>query len=49
MGIPGTGKQVEVTGTATSHFKNGKIVEHLADWDAVDAVRMMQQLGVVKS
>lgn len=45
LGIPGTGKPVEITGTATSHFKNGKIVEHPADWEAL---RMMQQLGVVK-
>jgi steroid delta-isomerase-like uncharacterized protein len=39
MGVPGTGKQVEVTGTATTHFKNGKVAEHQADWDAL---RMMQ-------
>lgn len=46
LGIPATGKQVEVTGTATSHLEDGKIVDHVADWDAL---RMMQQLGAVKS
>jgi len=46
MGIPGTGKQVQIKGTATNHFNNGKIVEHLADWDALE---IMQQPGVVKS
>ena len=45
-GIAATGRQVEFTGTATYHFRNGRIVEHVADWDAL---RMMQQLGVVSS
>ncbi len=44
MGQPATGKGVSVTGTGISHFKDGKIVEHLTDWDALG---MMQQLGVV--
>lgn len=42
IGIQGTGKQVEVTGTATSHFREGKMSEHFADWDALG---MMQQIG----
>lgn len=46
FGIAATGKTVEVTGTATTHLKNGKVVEHLADWDAL---KLMQQLGAVKS
>ena len=46
FGIPATGKKVEITGTATTHLKNGKIVDHLADWDAL---ALMQQLGVVES
>ncbi len=46
FGAPGTGKQVAVTGTDTSHFTNGKIAEHMTDWDAL---LMLQQIGVVKS
>jgi steroid delta-isomerase-like uncharacterized protein len=44
-GIPATGRKVEVHGTAISHLKDGKIVEHTADWDAMG---MMQQLGVIE-
>jgi steroid delta-isomerase-like uncharacterized protein len=44
-GISGTGKKVEVTGTGTNHFEGGKIVEHLADWDAMG---MMQQVGAIE-
>jgi steroid delta-isomerase-like uncharacterized protein len=44
-GIPATGKSIEVRGTAISHLKDGKIVEHTADWDAMG---MMQQLGVIE-
>jgi len=46
LGIQGTGKEVEITGTATSHVRNGKVADHYADWDAL---RMMQQLGIVES
>jgi len=42
FGIQPTGAEVEVRGTATHHFKNGRIVEHLTDWDAMG---MLQQLG----
>lgn len=46
FGIAATGKTVEVTGTGTIHLENGKVVEHLADWDAL---KLMQQLGAVTS
>ena len=42
LGIEATGVEVEVGGTGTSHFKDGRIIEHLADWDAMG---MFQQLG----
>ncbi|MDP2479720.1 MAG: ester cyclase [Candidatus Palauibacterales bacterium] len=45
MGRPGTGRSVEVNGTSTNHFRNGKVVEHLADWNSLG---MMQQLGVIE-
>ncbi len=44
MGIPATGKRVEVTGTIISRFAEGKIVE---EWNNFDVMGMMQQLGVV--
>ncbi len=44
MGISPTNKQVEVTGTITSRFADGKIVE---EWNNFDTMGMMQQLGVV--
>lgn len=42
LGVAGTGKPVEVTGTAVTHFKDGKIVKHLAD---VDMLSILQQVG----
>ena len=44
MGIPATGKQVEVGVVSISHFAGDKVVE---SWDYVDTLGMMQQLGVV--
>ena len=44
-GIPATGKSIEVRGTAISRLRDGKVVEHTADWDAMG---MMQQLGVIE-
>jgi predicted ester cyclase len=43
LGIPATGKQVAVPGIIIYRVAGGKIVEH---WLQVDAVSMMQQLGV---
>jgi steroid delta-isomerase-like uncharacterized protein len=42
LGVEGTGKPVEVTGTAVTHFKDGMIVQHLAD---VDMLSILQQVG----
>jgi predicted ester cyclase len=44
MGIPPTGKQISVGGTAIDRFENGKSVEH---WEVFDQVDLMQQLGVI--
>jgi steroid delta-isomerase-like uncharacterized protein len=43
-GIPGTGKQVTVTGTSIDRNQDGRIVETWSHWDALG---LMQQLGVV--
>ena len=42
LGVPAKGKKVEVTGTAVTHFDDGKITEHLAD---VDMLSILQQVG----
>ena len=44
MGIPATGRAVEVSGISIHRFEGGKIRE---SWDAVDNLGMMQQLGLV--
>ena len=44
MGIPATGKQVEVEGIDIAYFREGKGVEH---WASYDELGMMQQLGVI--
>ena len=46
MGIPPTGKEVSITGTAIDRFENGLSVEH---WEIIDQVGLMQQLGVIPS
>jgi steroid delta-isomerase-like uncharacterized protein len=46
MGQAPTGKHVEMTGTDTSHLRDGKIVEHITNWDAMG---MMQQLGAIEA
>ncbi|MEZ4725925.1 MAG: ester cyclase [Caldilineaceae bacterium] len=43
MGIPATGRQVNVPGIIIYRIADGKIVEH---WMHFDALAMMQQLGV---
>jgi steroid delta-isomerase-like uncharacterized protein len=43
-GIPGTGKEVRVTGTSVDRIQGGRIVESWLNWDALG---LMQQLGVV--
>ena len=44
MGIPATGKQVEVVEMHISRIADGKIVERWGQWDAMG---MMQQIGAV--
>ncbi len=44
MGIPPTGKRIEVSGITMHPFVDGKIVE---GWTNVDMLGMLQQLGVV--
>ena len=43
-GFPPTNNRVEVTGTITSRFAEGKIVE---EWNNFDSMGMMQQLRIV--
>ena len=44
MGIPATGKQVNVTGIYIFRLADGKIVER---WEQADTMSMMVQLGVI--
>lgn len=44
MGMPATGKKIEVNGFDIVRFVNGKAVEH---WGLNDDFKMMQQLGMI--
>lgn len=44
MGIPATGKRVNVTGMTLQRFEDGKIAE---DWWAYDLLGFMQQVGAI--
>jgi steroid delta-isomerase-like uncharacterized protein len=44
MGMPGTGKRVEVTGITVSRVSGGKLQE---DWTNWDGLGMMQQIGAL--
>lgn len=44
MGIPPTGKRVQVSSIDIIRFEDGKAAEH---WGETDVMAMMQQLGVV--
>jgi steroid delta-isomerase-like uncharacterized protein len=44
MGMPPSGKHVEISGITIDRFENGMIVEGWTNWDTLG---MMQQLGVV--
>jgi steroid delta-isomerase-like uncharacterized protein len=46
MGLPPSGKRVEVAGVTISRIEGGKIVE---DWEFTDALGMMQQLGAIRA
>lgn len=43
MGIPATGKQVNINGMACSHFHNGQIIE---EWELLDQLSLFRQLGI---
>ena len=42
MGMPATGKRVNIGGISTDRIANGKVVEH---WAEIDLLGLMQQLG----
>jgi steroid delta-isomerase-like uncharacterized protein len=44
MGMPATGKAIEISGIGIDRFQDGKIVETWGNWDTLG---MMQQLGVI--
>ena len=44
MGIPATGKQINVPNGDFARFDGGKVIEH---WGVTDTGKMMQQLGVL--
>ena len=44
MGMPATGKKIDVKGVDIIRFANGKAVEH---WGVNDDLTMMQQLGII--
>ena len=44
MGIPASGKSVQVTGVNIGRFENGKVVEN---WANSDQLGLLQQLGVL--
>jgi steroid delta-isomerase-like uncharacterized protein len=44
MGVPATHRTVEIEGMDITRLADGKIVEH---WTQMDALAMMQQLGVI--
>jgi predicted SnoaL-like aldol condensation-catalyzing enzyme len=44
LGIPPTGKPVQIGGISIFRLAGGKITEH---WEQIDGLALMQQLGVV--
>ena len=44
MGMPPSGKHVEISATITERIQGGKLVEH---WSLFDRMAMMQQLGLI--
>ena len=45
LGVPATGKHVEVTGIGISRFENGKIVEA---WSLTDFLGLLRQMGALQ-
>ena len=44
MGMPATGKKINVDGVDIVRFKNGKAIEH---WGYMEEMKMMMQLGMM--
>jgi steroid delta-isomerase-like uncharacterized protein len=44
LGIPATGKRIEVPGYDLVRFRDDQVIEH---WGLLDALKMMQQLGAI--
>jgi len=44
LGIPATGRKARVSGMVLSRLEHGRIVE---EWEVLDQLTMLQQLGVV--
>ncbi len=44
MGMPATGKAIDIEGVDVMRFEGGKAVEH---WGYVEEMKMMQQLGLM--
>ncbi len=44
LGIPPTGKRVTMSGIALHRIRDGKLVEH---WAQIDALGLLQQLGAI--
>jgi predicted ester cyclase len=44
MGVPATGKRIEVAGYDLVRIRDGQVTEH---WGLLDALAMMQQLGAI--
>ena len=42
LGIPATGKVINITGTSIAQFRDGKVV---AGWDNWDRLAMLEQIG----
>jgi steroid delta-isomerase-like uncharacterized protein len=46
LGIPASGRRVEVAGIDRLRFRDGKVVEH---WGVTDILSLMQQVGAIPS
>jgi predicted ester cyclase len=44
MGIPATGRSVQILAVDLAHFRGGRAVER---WGGLDVFSLMQQLGVI--
>ena len=44
MGVPATGKEVDVTGQSFFRFENGRVVER---WQSLDGMTLMTQIGAL--